>query len=213
MPPGRRERKKLETRQRIVDGAVALFATQGYDATTMDDIAESADVSRATAFNFFPRKADLVLAWFAERRAEVAERLAEIDPLTADTATQLGMALRAIAHVFDQDPSTGRAMVRAWLQAGGALLTPESETSRIFADTIREGQRRGDVSTGIDADRAGRVVFDAYLGVLYRWVDGDETQAGIQEDLLGVLGILLTGIVPAAPAETATVSQTHGHVR
>ena len=200
IPPGRRERKKQETRQRIVDGAVALFATRGYDATTMDDIAESADVSRATVFNFFPRKADLVLAWFTDRRAEVATGLIGTDPLALDTATQLGAAFQAIARVFDQDPSTGRAMVRAWLQAGGPLLTSESDTSGIFADAIRGGQRRGDVVPGIDADRAGRVLFDAYLGVLYRWVDGG-TQAGIEEDLLAVLDVLLTGIIRALPLE------------
>jgi AcrR family transcriptional regulator len=200
MAPGRRERKKLETRQRILDGAVALFATRGYDATPMDDIAEAADVSRATVFNFFPRKADLVLAWFADRRAEVASRLTATDRLATDTANQLRMAFREIAHVFDQDPSTGRAMVRAWLQAGGPLLTTESDTSRILADTIREGQRRGDVAPGIDADRAGRVLFDAYLGVLYRWVDREEAQAGIEGDLLLVLDVLLHGILaPTSP--------------
>lgn len=202
MPLGRRERKKLETRQRILDGAVALFAARGYDATTMDDIAESADVARATVFNFFPRKADLVLAWFTDRRAEVAGRLAEVDGLTTGTAAQLGVAFRAIAQVFDQDPRTGRAMVRAWLQAGGPLLTAESDTSSIFADTIREGQRRGDVLPGIDADRAGCVLFDAYLGVLYRWVGRDETEAGIEEDLLAVLDVLLTGVIGAAPRGT-----------
>ena len=200
MPAGRRERKKQETRQRIVDGAVALFATRGYDATTMDDIAEAADVSRATVFNFFPRKADLVLAWFTDRRAGVATGLTGADPQATDTATQLGVAFRAIARVFDQDPSTGRAMVRAWLQAGGPLLTSESDTSGIFADAIRRGQRRGDVAPGIDADRAGRVLFDAYLGVLYRWVDGG-TEAGIEEDLLAVLDVLLTGVIGAAPLE------------
>ncbi len=59
-------------------------------------------------------------------------------------------------------------------------------------------QRRGDVLPGIDADRAGRVLFDAYLGVLYRWVGRDQTQAGIEEDLLAVLDVLLNGVIGAA---------------
>jgi AcrR family transcriptional regulator len=200
MPPGRRERKKLQTRRRIVDGAIALFAARGYEATTMNDIAESADVSRATVFNAFPRKADLVLAWFTDRRAELAKRLAAVDSRTTGTATRLRIAYRAIADVFDRDPSTGRAMVRAWLQAGGPLLTSDSDTSGIFADAIREGQRRGDVASSLDAERAGRLLFDAYLGVLYRWVDLDDSRAGIEEDLLAVLDMLLAGIVATAPA-------------
>ena len=80
-------------------------------------------MSRATVFNFFPRKSDLVLTWFTERRAEVARRLNATDLQATDTATQLSSAFRAIAHVFDQDPQT-TGHVRAWLQAGGPLLTP-----------------------------------------------------------------------------------------
>jgi TetR/AcrR family transcriptional regulator, cholesterol catabolism regulator len=192
--PGRRERKKVETRQRILASAVAQFAAHGYDVTTMEDIAEAADVSRATVFNVFPRKSDLVLAWFVDRRAELAGRLAEGGQDATQTASQLGFALSAIARMFDHDPRTGRAMVRAWLQAGGPLLTPVSETSSMFADVIRAGRRRGDVDPRVDADRAGLVLFDAYLGVLYRWASREEGQAGIESDLVATLNVLLTGI-------------------
>jgi AcrR family transcriptional regulator len=184
----------LETRQRILASAVALFAAQGYDATTMDDIAESADVSRATVFNFFPRKSDLVLAWFGDRRAELAMRLAEGEQGGSQTSAHLAIALRAIAQMFDHEPRIGRAMVRAWLQAGGPLLTPASETSSMFADAIRAGQQRGDVDLRIDADRAGLVLFDAYLGVLYRWASREDEQASFEADLVDTLSVLLVGI-------------------
>ncbi len=192
--PGRRERKKRETRQRILDRAVALFAAQGYDATTMDEIAASADFARATVFNFFPRKSDLVLAWFEDRRAELASRIAAGTADATQTSTQLAFALRVIAQMFEHDPRTGRAMARAWLQAGGALLAPESDTSRMFADMIRAGQERGDVDPRIDADRAGLVLFDAYLGVLYRWASREEGMAGLGSDLDATLDVLMTGI-------------------
>lgn len=191
--PGRRERKKLETRQRILASAVALFTAQGYDATTMDDIAESADVSRATVFNFYPRKSDLVLAWFEERRAELARRLAREEG-PGQTATNLASSLSAIAQMFDRDPRTGRAMVRAWLQAGGPLLSTASETSSMFADEIHEGQERGDVDRGIDADRAALVLFDAYLGVLYRWASREDERGSFEADLSATLRVLLIGI-------------------
>ncbi len=192
--PGRRERKKREAWQRILDGAVALFAAQGYNATTMEEIAESTDVSRATVFNFFPRKSDLVLAWFEARRAELARRLSERESDPIPTSRRLALALRAISQMFDQDPRTGRAMARAWLQAGGPLLAPDSDTSRMFANTIRAGQERGDVDLRIDADRAGLVLFDAYLGVLYRWASREEATGGFGSDLDATLDVLLAGI-------------------
>ena len=73
---GRRERKKLETRERIFESGVALFATHGYDSTTMEQIGERADVSRATVFNYFARKEDIVFEWFGRLRAGFAKALA-----------------------------------------------------------------------------------------------------------------------------------------
>ena len=192
--PGRRERKKTETRQRILASAVGLFATRGYDTTTIEAIAESADVSRATVFNVFPRKSDLVLDWFNDRRAELANHLAERELDEEPTRSRLVRAFGLIAQMFEHDPRTGRAMVRAWLQAGGPLLSPTSATSRMFADAVRAGQVRGDVDPGADAERAGLVLFDAYLGALCRWAVREDPEVSLELDLLATLEVLLRGI-------------------
>lgn len=71
--PGLRERKKLQTRQRISDLATMLFATRGFDNVTVAEIAEAADVSKMTVFNYFPRKEDL----FFDREPETIARVTE----------------------------------------------------------------------------------------------------------------------------------------
>jgi AcrR family transcriptional regulator len=65
-PEGRRARKKEETRQRIAKVAKELFLKRGFAATTVEDIADAADISQRSFFDYFPAKEDVVLAWHDE---------------------------------------------------------------------------------------------------------------------------------------------------
>jgi AcrR family transcriptional regulator len=71
---GLRERKKRETRQRIADVAMGLFMMRGFDKTTVADIAEAADVSVNTVFNYFKTKEDL----FFDRQDAVVQGLGRV---------------------------------------------------------------------------------------------------------------------------------------
>lgn len=81
---GLRERKRRQTRERIAQAAMTLFLKQGFESTTVDQIAEAADVSKRGFFDYFPTKEDVVAAWqdeFAQMLlAEVAARPAR-EPL------------------------------------------------------------------------------------------------------------------------------------
>jgi len=59
--PSLRERKKAQTRAAIQTHALRLFREQGYDATTIEQIIEAADVSETTFFRYFPTKEDVVV--------------------------------------------------------------------------------------------------------------------------------------------------------
>jgi AcrR family transcriptional regulator len=86
-PPrlGLRERKKLKTRNAIQEEALRLFAEQGYAATTVEQIAEAAEISPSTFFRYFPSKEDVVLhdAYDPLLIEAFRHQPAELDPLEA----------------------------------------------------------------------------------------------------------------------------------
>src|ERR1700737_4393775 len=74
--PGLRERKRQQTRERLTRMAVALFLDRGFEATTLDDIAAAADISRRSFFHYFTSKEDVVFAWQEESAAALIAAVA-----------------------------------------------------------------------------------------------------------------------------------------
>lgn len=115
--PGLRERKKAKTRAAIQRSALRLFAEQGYEATTVEQIAEAAEVSPSTFFRYFPSKEEVAL-------------YDDLDPLfiAAFEAQPAGLspiqALRGALHDVFEGLPTGE-MARQWERSKLILSIPE----------------------------------------------------------------------------------------
>ena len=88
--PTRRERKKLETRQALEQAALRLFAEQGYEQTTVEEIAEAADVAVRTFFRYFSSKQDILFGDVVKDRvtrlrSELDARPRQESPITSIT--------------------------------------------------------------------------------------------------------------------------------
>jgi AcrR family transcriptional regulator len=142
-PPGLRERKKAKTRAAIREHALRLFREQGYGGTTVDQIAEAAEVSPATFYRYFPTKEDVVLQDDLDVLAfESLERQpAELSPLAAVRA--------AIADARPKFTAEERQRFRETTML--TLSVPE-----IRARALDEFARTIDVFTAAMAKRSGR---------------------------------------------------------
>jgi AcrR family transcriptional regulator len=98
-------RRAAQTRAEIVDAALGLFATQGFDATSMDQVSEAAGVSRRTIYRYFATKDDLVFEsprkWLEVLNSTLATR--GTDEPTRDV---LRRALRDVARFIESDRDT-----------------------------------------------------------------------------------------------------------
>jgi AcrR family transcriptional regulator len=106
---GLRQRKLQATRERLTRAAMALFLERGFEATTIDDIAAAADVSRRSFFHYFASKEDVVAAW---QEGAAAALVAEVVGRPAGE-TMLTAAENAIAAALKRiDPAEAAAMSR-----------------------------------------------------------------------------------------------------
>lgn len=119
---GRREQKREETRQRLVRSAQRLFVEQGFDRTTVDEIAAAAGVSRRTFFHYFASKEDVVLA----RGADFERELLEAIRIAPPDEPLLAVAERAVIAALGQF-DIEEATVIGQLQRENPILRERSQ--------------------------------------------------------------------------------------
>ncbi len=127
----RRERKKLETHEALLEAALTLFREKGYDETTVEEITERADVAKGTFFNYFPSKEELLgeaAAWRVEQlRAALAVSLGA----PASPVGRIKLLMRLIYEQATQDIWLGQRAFAVHLNSPPPL--PHQAKHQLFA--------------------------------------------------------------------------------
>lgn len=137
-PQGLRERKRRETLQRIGGTALKLFLANGYEATTLDAIAEASGISRRTFFYYFKSKEEIVLAWqdglAEEIRAAVLAETKQASPL--DTVRDA--LLRLMARYDSDQAITINKLLRSTEQLRASKQAKYVQQEQVLFDTLCE---------------------------------------------------------------------------
>jgi AcrR family transcriptional regulator len=156
-PIGLRERKKARTRAAIREHALRLFREHGYGATTVEQIAEAAEVSPATFYRYFPTKEDVVLqddfdvlamdvfeaqapglSTIAAMRAAIVQVLAALTPEELERfreSTELTLTIPEVrARALDELTRATQVMAEAVARRAG--LPPDDFAARNMAGAI-----------------------------------------------------------------------------
>ncbi|MFD4131409.1 TetR/AcrR family transcriptional regulator [Streptomyces goshikiensis] len=104
---GRRERKKAATRKALADAALRLFIEHGYDAVTLHDVAEAADVSTTTLLKYFPGKEALVFDEEADQEAGLVSAVRDRTPGTTIPQALCAHVKRVRIRPTDADTGYG----------------------------------------------------------------------------------------------------------
>lgn len=171
-PLGRRERRKREVRDRIYGAARELFARQGFEATTVDEIAEAADVVPATFFNHFQSKQALLTLM----TGEVVDHLRGLIVESLDRPGPALDRLRAFVRRAAQDLSESRSAARETLlelmRLDGSPDGAHPYLARLFEPfvaLIAEGQRAGEIRRDHDPAFLTQMVVGMLNSAMTSW--------------------------------------------
>jgi AcrR family transcriptional regulator len=200
--PSLRERKKLQTRSAIINRAVELFNTQGFYNTSIDDIADAADVSRGTFFNYFGYKEAVIVEFGRDLMIN----------LTAQVEEQI-----------KQEVSAERIIFRIWLEVRSLLeehgeavvvlshelLNPDVERAvraaqaftlaELVAKVAKAGQQAGRFRSTLDAGQFGQLVANLIIvsvATQYRTNDMEAADAYMRQSL----NVIFHGAMPEGVA-------------
>ena len=206
----RRQRRRANRRAQILDGAARVFARKGFHAATTREIADAADVSEGTIYNYFDSKDDLLIQIMArlrereERRTVMAPNQME-EALSVDLRDLVRRVLMAQQHFAVQNRSMLRTvMSEVFVDRDFAaryyqeMLTP---TLQILEDHVRSRADRDQIGA-VDAPLFARYILATMLGLFELLFLSDPVLTkkwGSAELAEKLAGFFLDGLRPRQP--------------
>jgi AcrR family transcriptional regulator len=163
--PGLRERKKQRTRELIAETARRLFGERGFEGVTVAEVAEAAEVSEATVFNYFPTKEDLFYSGLEAFEEELLSAIRDRPPGESALAAFRRFVLepRGLLSARDPEMIDRMAAITRVITQSPALLAREQRILAGYTDSLaallaeETGAKPGDI--------APRVAANALIGV------------------------------------------------
>jgi len=203
--PDRRQRRSLDTRERLFRAALKLFADKGFAETTVEDITNAADVGKGTFFNYFPSKEHILIAFSDMQLSKLQTTVDEM----REKPEPMRSFFRSMTLRMTEEPAQAPDVVRAILQANlssssvrSVMRERNTRSEGLLTQLVQIGQERGEFRQDLPALELAQVFRQTVFGTLLMWsVYGD---ASLAERIEQAMEILWMGLAPREPVTTVS---------
>ena len=205
-----------DKRRMILDAAVVAFATRGFHACRVSDIADEANVAYGLVYHYFRSKDEVLDTLFLERWNVLLEVIAEIDAQPLAARDKLQAIASFIIESYRHDPDLMKVIIvevtRAANSFGRTHLGKIREAYALIADIVAKAQADGSFRSAVTPAFAALAFYGAIEQVLTGWIfdalpqgetEFDEAKAFIVETICGGLDAARPDRRSAAPSESA----------
>jgi len=194
---GRMERKKKETRQKIVKVAIDLFHRQGFNNTTMEQIAEEADIARKTLYNHFPVKEAIADEYVRGLSNGLAKATCETLQNLPDTRSRLLVALDKAYEWVEMNPEITGICLGYRLKntcQGLGDNNGETGTQSIMAEIIQQGQQAGEIRRDVSVKLLVRQIDILRGSIVLDWLN-DSSRFELRQEIAKIVDLFLYGAI------------------
>ncbi|NWG70296.1 MAG: TetR/AcrR family transcriptional regulator [Parvularculaceae bacterium] len=189
-----RSRPGAELRAAIYAAAIAMFRKRGYGAASVNEIVAAAGVAKGTFFNFFPTKAHVLKAYYAEIDVEIARLRKKLDP--DDPAGSLERYARGVERILRREGGLMLDLLQATM-SDPAMRAMDEDSGSIdadeFADFLRRAITAETLRADIDVNAATAALMDLWAGAVRAWMANPE-DSSLAKLFGGRLKLLFEGI-------------------
>jgi AcrR family transcriptional regulator len=196
---GRRERKREQTKQGLINAAIDLFVAKGYDETTIDDIAAAADVAKVTFYYYFKSKEEIVLA-IKESGAE--ELLGRMEKLFLEKVSASEILRTFFLEVGNWTEKNWQLLQVFATQKFGSMVKGETCAEEdkaapmilLVERIILYGQNSGQFRKESNAREMAHFVMWALMHEQFTWIHEGRKKTVLLKRLENCLDFILNGI-------------------
>ncbi len=195
---GRVERRKEATKDKIITTAIQLFRQVGFDQTTMEQIAQEADIAKGTLYNYFPVK-EAILSAYIEQSFENQrlDRLAALQNLP-DTRARLTLILGQIMERVQVQPEIFERYLAYRIQQVVSLRPDpgqrvKSDFDLLAAAIIELGQQSGEIRADLPLDMMVDLFEFIFVEVAKQFYRGPDT-FDAQQVIKQAISLFMNGV-------------------
>jgi TetR/AcrR family transcriptional repressor of uid operon len=164
--PSRRERQRIETRDRIYRAALDEFGREGYAKAQIDHIVEKAGVARGTFYFHFPTKEHVLLELQRRIEQRIVEQLVDLSERASSVPEALVEMARVVAKTGEEfeDRALGRELLAIYVRETRVVDASADPLVVAMVDYFAEAAERGEVRTDIPPEEIAGMFLTTFFG-------------------------------------------------
>lgn len=188
-----REKKKIDTRNRIFEVAGRLFKEKGFESTTVDEITGVAGIGKGTFFNYYPTKEALLTDFVEKKEQLVYDQVKKELKREISIRETIKNILVLVAKSNEKEKELTRLYVFEYLRHYGYEERKSHSLNVIINGLLEKAAEKGEINKGAETKRAADIITATYFHSMLEWLWTDSNGL-FSEDISKKIDIIFDGI-------------------